>query len=199
MSQSAPSSALRPGHSVFPTAIGFIGMAWSHAGLVSLQLPGSDREATRKRLLKGLGDRAGAFPAIGEGELPPSVAQWVERIGAYAAGEHADFSDMPVDLTGVDAFRQDIYRAARKLGYGETTTYGELAAGAGHPGEARETGQALGANPVTIVIPCHRIMAAGGKIGGFSAHGGIMTKRKLLAMENARLETPDPDQQSFGF
>jgi methylated-DNA-[protein]-cysteine S-methyltransferase len=199
MSQSAPSSALRPGHFVFPTAIGFIGMAWSRAGLVSLQLPGSDREATRKRLLKGLGERAGAFPAIEEEALPASVAQWVERIRAYASGEQADFSDMPVDLTGVDSFRQDIYMAARRLGYGETTTYGELATGAGHPGEARETGQALGANPVTIVIPCHRIMAAGGKIGGFSAHGGIMTKRKLLAMENARFGTPDPDQPSFGF
>jgi methylated-DNA-[protein]-cysteine S-methyltransferase len=195
----ADSSALRPGHFVFPTAIGFIGMAWSRDGLVSLQLPGPDREGTRRRLLKGLGERGGAFPVIEESELSSCVAQWVERIRAYASGEHADFSDMPVDLSGVDAFRRDIYTAARKLGYGETTTYGELAAGAGHPGEARETGQALGANPVTIVIPCHRIMAAGGRIGGFSAHGGIMTKRKLLAMENARFGTPDPDQHSFGF
>ena len=199
MASLVTSSAFPLGHSVFPTAIGFIAMAWSREGLVSLQLPGQDREATRRRLLRGLGERAGAFPAIEEGQLPPSIRRWVERIRAYASGEHADFSDVPVDLTGIDAFRRDIYTAARKLGYGETTTYGELAAGAGHPGEARETGQALGANPITIVIPCHRIMASGGRIGGFSAHGGIMTKRKLLAMENARFGTPDPDQQSFGF
>jgi methylated-DNA-[protein]-cysteine S-methyltransferase len=190
---------LRPGHFVFSTAIGFIAMAWSHDGLVSLQLPGSDREATRKRLLRGLGERAGAFPAVGEDVLPSPVLRWIGRIRAYASGEPADFSDMPVDLAGIDAFRQDVYAAARRLGYGETTTYGELAARAGHPGEARETGQALGANPVTIVIPCHRIMAAGGKIGGFSAHGGITTKRKLLAMENASFGTPDPDQPSFAF
>ena len=193
------SKVLHPGRFVFPTAIGFIAMAWSRDGLASLQLPGQDGEATRKRLLKGLGERAGNFPAIEARALPSPVARWVERIRAYASGEPADFSDVPVDLAGVDAFRRDIYAAARRLGYGETTTYGELAAGAGHPGEARMAGQALGANPVTIVIPCHRIMAAGGKIGGFSAHGGIMTKRKLLAMENALFGAPDPDQRSFAF
>ncbi|TAN11915.1 MAG: methylated-DNA--[protein]-cysteine S-methyltransferase [Rhizobiaceae bacterium] len=199
MAPLAAPSPFRPGHVVFPTAIGFIAMAWSGEGLVSLQLPGPDREATRKRLLKGLGAQAGVFPPAEEKALPPAVLEWVERIRAYASGEHADFSDIPLDLAGVDPFRQDIYAAARKLDYGETTTYGELAARAGHPGEAREAGQALGANPVTIVIPCHRIMAAGGRIGGFSAHGGIATKRKLLAMEHARFGAPDPDQQSFGF
>ena len=199
MAPPVDSSALRSGHFVFSTVIGFIAMAWSPEGLVSLQLPGADRDATRKRLLKGLGERAGAFPPVEETALPSAVLEWVHRIRAYTSGEHVDFSDVPVDLTGIEAFRRDIYTAARQLGYGETTTYGELAGRAGHPGEARETGQALGANPVTIVIPCHRIMAAGGRIGGFSAHGGIAHKRKLLAMEHARFGAPDPDQQSFGF
>lgn len=194
-----PHAAFRPGHFIFPTAIGFIAMAWSPDGLVSLQLPGPDREATRKRLLRGLGERAGMFPAMEEGALPLPVRGWVERIRAYASGGQIDFSDLPVDLAGIEAFRRDIYQAARRLGYGETTTYGELAARAGHPGEAQETGQALGANPVTIVIPCHRIMAAGGGIGGFSAPGGVATKRKLLALENARFGPADPDQQSFAF
>ena len=96
----------------------------------------------------------------------------IRDIKAYADGEEIDFSGVPVDLAGVDDFRLAIYDAARKLAFGETTTYGELAKRAGHAGLPRETGQALGANPVPLVIPCHRILAAGGKIGGFSAPGG---------------------------
>jgi methylated-DNA-[protein]-cysteine S-methyltransferase len=95
--------------------------------------------------------------------------------------------------------RLAIYDAARKLGYGETTTYGELAKRAGQPGLPRETGAALGANPVPLVIPCHRILAAGGKIGGFSAPGGSATKEKMLAMEGVRVGPPPPAQVSFGF
>ena len=106
---------------------------------------------------------------------------------------------MPVDLSGVDDFRLAIYAAARKLQFGETTTYGELAVRAGHPGLARETGAALGSNPVPLVIPCHRILAAGGKIGGFSAPGGSATKEKMLKLEGVRVGPPAPPQQSFGF
>ena len=83
--------------------------------------------------------------------------------------------------------------------FGETTTYGELAKLAGHAGLPRETGQALGANPVPLVIPCHRILAAGGKIGGFSAPGGSTTKEKMLALEGVRVGPPPAPQQSFGF
>ncbi|TIX30475.1 MAG: methylated-DNA--[protein]-cysteine S-methyltransferase, partial [Mesorhizobium sp.] len=120
-------------------------------------------------------------------------------IQAYAAGADVDFSDVPVDLDGVDDFRLAIYDAARKLGFGETTTYGELARRAGHAGLARETGAALGANPVPLVIPCHRILAAGGKIGGFSAPGGSATKERMLAMEGVRVGPPPAAQASFGF
>ena len=88
-----------------------------------------------------------------------------------------DFSSVAVDLEGVDLFRRAIYQAARKLGFGQTTTYGGLADAAGQPGKARETGEALGRNPVPIIVPCHRIVAAGGKIGGFSAPGGSATKK----------------------
>ncbi|HEY6631178.1 MAG TPA: MGMT family protein, partial [Rhizobiaceae bacterium] len=105
----------------------------------------------------------------------------------------------PVDLGGVDDFRLAIYEAARKLGFGETTTYGELAKRAGHDGLPRETGQALGANPVPLIIPCHRILAAGGKIGGFSAPGGSTTKQRMLALEGVRVGPPPAPQQSFAF
>ena len=123
-------------------------------------------------------------------EPPPAVAAAIELIKRYAEGEEVDFSSVAVDLDGVDQFRRAIYQAARKLDFGETTTYGGLAEAAGHPGKARETGEALGRNPVPLIVPCHRILAAGGKIGGFSAPGGSATKEKLLALEGVQVGPP---------
>lgn len=171
------------GHAVFETAIGFIGIAWSEAGLTRLCLPQRSRDAVERRLLRHAGNAASSA-------RPQWVAELIASIKAYAAGEDVDFSGVPVDLTGVDDFRLAIYDAARKLAFGETTTYGELARRAGHAGLARETGAALGANPVPLVIPCHRILAAGGKIGGFSAPGGSTTKEKMLAIEGVRVGPP---------
>lgn len=180
------------GHAVFETAIGFIGIAWSEAGLTRLCLPQRSRDAVERRLLRHAGNAASSA-------RPQWIAELIASIKAHAAGEDVDFSGGPVDLTGVDDFRLAIYDAARKLAFGETTTYGELAKRAGHAGLARETGAALGANPVPLVIPCHRILAAGGKIGGFSAPGGSTTKEKMLAIEGVRVGPPPPAQVSFGF
>src|SRR5690606_15787491 len=130
---------------------------------------------------------------------PGWVAALVADIRAYALGETVDFSAVPVDLAGVDDFRLAIYASARGLGFGETTTYGELAKRAGHSGLYRETGQALGSNPVPLVIPCHRILAAGGRIGGFSAPGGSASKERMLALEGVRVGPPPAPQQSFAF
>lgn len=181
------------GHMVFETAMGFMGIGWSTSGLTRLCLPQSSRSAVEHRLLR-LG-----FTDSGESELPDWVAAAVKAIKAYASGEIVDFSDVPVDLSDVDEFRLAIYDEARKLQFGETTTYGELAKRAGHAGLPRETGAALGANPVPLVIPCHRITAAGGKIGGFSAPGGSVTKEKMLTLEGVRLGPPPLAQKSFGF
>ena len=182
------------GQMVFETGLGFVGIAWSAAGLTRLCLlparpdrhraPAGKAGRCRRRRPK---HRTG----LGRGTCP--------RHQAYAEGEEVDFSNVPVDLAGVDDFRLAIYEAARKLGFGETTTYGELAKRAGHAGLARETGQALGANPVPLIIPCHRILAAGGKIGGFSAPGGSTTKERMLALEGVRVGPPPAPQQSFGF
>lgn len=180
------------GHAIFETALGFMGVAWSEKGLTRLCLPQASRDSVERRLLRLDGD----VPA---GTRPPWVADLIEAIKAYAAGGTVDFSAFPVDLTGVDAFRLAIYDAARKLAFGEVTTYGELASRAGHAGLARETGAALGANPVPLVIPCHRIMAAGGKIGGFSAPGGSATKKRMLGLEGVRVGPPPSTQASFGF
>jgi methylated-DNA-[protein]-cysteine S-methyltransferase len=180
------------GHAIFETALGFMGVAWSEKGLTRLCLPQASRDSVERRLLRLDGD----VPA---GTRPPWVADLIEAIKAYAAGGAVDFSAFPVDLTGIDAFRLAIYDAARKLAFGEVTTYGELASRAGHAGLARETGAALGANPVPLVIPCHRIMAAGGKIGGFSAPGGSATKERMLGLEGVRVGPPPSTQASFGF
>lgn len=185
-------SAITAGHAVLETVIGFMGIAWSERGLIRLCLPERSREAVERRLFRHGGVSSST-------DQPQWVVDLIASIKAYAASEDVDFSGVPVDLAGIDDFRLAIYDAARKLGFGETTTYGELARRAGHDGLARETGAALGANPVPLVIPCHRILAAGGKIGGFSAPGGSATKEKMLAMEGVRLGPPRSAQASFGF
>jgi methylated-DNA-[protein]-cysteine S-methyltransferase len=190
ISETAMSSAQN--YHVFETSIGWLGIAWSEKGLTQLQLPERDRAATERRLQR----RA---PNGVEGEPPAWIADIIEILKRYADGAPVDFSSVPVDLAGVDTFRLAIYDAARRLGFGETTTYGELAASAGYPDGARDTGQALGQNPVPIVVPCHRILAAGNKIGGFSAPGGSATKERLLKMEGVRVGPPPPAQTSFGF
>jgi len=182
------------GRIVFETALGFMGLAWSEAGLIRLCLPQSSRDAVERRLLRLDGVAGGD-----SGKPPQWVARLVADIRAYMQGEAVDFSGVPVDLAGVDDFRRAIYDAARRLAFGETTTYGELARRAGHAGLPRETGAALGANPVPLVIPCHRILAAGGKIGGFSAPGGAATKEKMLGLEGVRVGPPPAAQASFGF
>jgi methylated-DNA-[protein]-cysteine S-methyltransferase len=118
----------------------------------------------------------------------------------YFEGEETDFSCFRLDLGEQDPFFAQIYAAARRVGWGHTTTYGTLAKelGAG-PEAARDVGQAMAKNPVALLIPCHRVLAAGGKIGGFSAPGGSAAKIRMLALEGVDLEPPRPAQQSLGF
>lgn len=180
------------GSAVVETALGFMGLAWSEKGVTRLFLAEKSRAAIERRLSR-------TFGAAPSQPMPPWVEELVAAIQAYAAGDEVDFSAVPVDLTGVDAFRLATYAAARKLGFGETTTYGELAKRAGHAGLPRETGAALGANPVPLIIPCHRIIAAGGKIGGFSAPGGSASKERMLTLEGVHVGPPPAAQASFGF
>jgi methylated-DNA-[protein]-cysteine S-methyltransferase len=165
------------GFALFDTAIGRCGAAWSARGLVRLQLPEADDVATRARLVRGL-DAAEAAP-------PPAVGQALAAIQALLAGERVDLSDVALDLDGAPPFHRRAYAVARTIPPGETLTYGEIAARLGEPNAARAVGQAMGRNPVPIVVPCHRVLAAGGRPGGFTAHGGLATKRRLLAIEGA--------------
>jgi methylated-DNA-[protein]-cysteine S-methyltransferase len=185
-----------PSSFVFKTPLGFFAIAWNESGLTRLVLPERDAEAALRRLAA----RGPAAPvAVDEAALPVEIAALVAAIRRYAGGEEVDFGFAAVDLSGIDDFRRDIYAAARELAHGQAVTYGELAALAGHPGEARETGTALGRNPVPLVIPCHRIVAAGGKLGGFSAPGGNATPARLLAHARARFPARDAAQGSFAF
>ncbi len=181
---------------MFETALGFFGIAWNDHGVTRLCLPQRDRNSVERRLA----GHAGTSPSDAtSGELPKWIVALIGAIQDYARGEEVDFSSIPVDLSGIDGFRLAIYDQARQLKFGETATYGGLAERAAQPGMARETGQALGSNPVPLIIPCHRILAAGGKIGGFSAPGGSATKERMLALEGVFLGPPKPAQESFGF
>jgi methylated-DNA-[protein]-cysteine S-methyltransferase len=106
---------------------------------------------------------------------------------ALLSGTPDPMDDVVIDLGAISDFRRGVYEIARTVGPGDTITYGEIAARLNNPSSAREVGQALGANPVPLIVPCHRVLAAGGKLGGFSARGGVTTKSKLLAIEGASL------------
>ena len=178
---------------IFDTQGGPCGIAWTAAGVVRFQLPGEDAATTRRLLLRHLPEAEAAEP-------PPAVRQAVAAAQRYFAGEEADFTTVPLDLAGQSDFFLKVYDAARRVNWGETTTYGTIARdlGAG-PEMAREVGQAMAKNPVALIIPCHRVLAAGNKVGGFSAPGGSTSKVKMLALEGISFAPPAPAQQSFGF
>jgi methylated-DNA-[protein]-cysteine S-methyltransferase len=139
------------------------------------------------------------LPCAERGAPTPEVVEAVAAVKRYFEGEETDFSGFTLDLGEQDSFFEQIYAAARRIGWGRTTTYGIIAKelGAG-PEAARDVGQAMARNPVALIIPCHRVLAAGGKVGGFSAPGGSAAKIRMLALEGIHLEPPRPAQQSFG-
>jgi methylated-DNA-[protein]-cysteine S-methyltransferase len=160
---------------VFETRLGFAGIAWNDDGIVRFRLPDSDRAAAEKH-----------FSGKAEARTPPpAIAAVVEQARRYFAGERVDFTPITLDLSQVDPIRRAIYDALRKVAFGETVTYGELAkrAGATAPTAAQDVGVAMARNPVPLIIPCHRVLAAGGKLGGFSAPGRTEAKERMLALE----------------
>lgn len=180
-------------YAVFETAAGFCAIGWTPAGIARFQLPDRDGATAARNMLR-------RFPAAQPGTPPAPVAVAIAAAQRYFAGEAVDFSDLALDLDGQDEFFARIYAALRAVGYGRTTTYGALAKelGAG-PEAARAVGQAMAKNPVPLIIPCHRVLAAGNKVGGFSAPGGADSKVKMLALEGIDLTPPPPAQQSLGF
>jgi methylated-DNA-[protein]-cysteine S-methyltransferase len=178
---------------VFGTAMGFCAIAWGDSGVARFQLPTSSAEAADRLMRR----RA---PGAEPGEPPVEIAEVIDDAKRYFAGEATDFSRVRVDLAGQDAFFAKIYGALRQVGRGETTTYGALAKAVGAGREAaRDVGEAMARNPAPLIIPCHRVLAAGGKLGGFSAPGGSTTKARMLEMEGVRVGPPEEAQHAFSF
>ncbi|QND49272.1 methylated-DNA--[protein]-cysteine S-methyltransferase [Rhizobium lusitanum] len=186
-------SETRQYYLIFETAGGFCGIAWNDIGVTRFQLPTKDAGSTERLLLRRLPDARPGTPT-------PEVIDAVAAVKRYFAGEEIDFSGVTLDLGEQDAFFEQIYAAARQIGWGHTTTYGALAKQLGvGPEAARDVGQAMARNPVALIIPCHRVLAAGGKIGGFSAPGGSTAKARMLELEGVQLAPPKPVQQSLEF
>jgi methylated-DNA-[protein]-cysteine S-methyltransferase len=125
------------------------------------------------------------LPHATQAEPPEPIASAIAAVCRLLEGESVDLGFVDVDLDDVPAFERRIYDLLRAVRSGETITYGELASRAGNPGAARAVGAAMGRNPVPVIIPCHRVLAGGGRSGGFSAPGGVTTKFKLLQIEQA--------------
>lgn len=169
------------GHALFETPLGTCGIAWGPAGITAVQLPEPLPEGTRARLLRNLSQ------PVPEAEPPLAVQEAMGGVLALLSG-HApgDLRHIVLDMSRLSAFHQRVYQRTRAIPPGQVLTYGELAAELGDKGLARAIGQALGANPFAPVVPCHRVLAAGGKAGGFSATGGAVTKWRMLETEGYR-------------
>ena len=177
----APKAIAGHGHALFGTAIGTCGIAWGPGGIVAVQLPEADAQATRARMLLRL---AHCAPRP---EPPAVVRAAIEGVQALLAGQPRDLCEVPLDMSRISPFHQQVYALARAIAPGSPRAYGDLAEQLGRKGLSRAVGQALGLNPFAPVVPCHRVLAAGGKTGGFSAGGGAATKLRMLEIEGAHI------------
>ncbi len=166
---------------LFKTPVGRCTLAWKAAGVVAVQLPESSIEASKVRLRRRFPDAVPALP-------PPRVRKAIASIVRLLDGGRDTLATIPLDLTACSPFHRRVYELARTIPAGETWTYGTLAARAGSPKAARAVGQAMARNPFPLIVPCHRVTGAQGWAGGFSAHGGVDTKFRLLRIEGARTE-----------
>ena len=171
------------GMTLFDTTVGRCGVAWGERGLLAILLPHSSDQGTVAALRRRV-------PAAREAIPPPAVQSAIDAMVALLDGEPSDLSEVDLDLGTVPEFDRRVASSAREIPPGETITYGELATRIDAPGEAREVGAALGRNRFPLVVPCHRIVAADGRLGGFSAPGGTDTKRRLLAIERRHAGGP---------
>ena len=188
-------------YTIFDTKNGFAALAWNENGVSSLRLPASSEARAEVSVLR-------RFPQARRTTPSTQMASLISEIKRYFDGEKVDFSAVPLDMGSQDPFFARVYAEVRKLGWGETTTYGAVAKVLGaEPQAARDVGQAMASNPIPLIVPCHRVLAAGGKIGGFSAPGGSSSKAKMLEIEGVPLadqkaratDNKKRDQISFGF
>jgi methylated-DNA-[protein]-cysteine S-methyltransferase len=163
---------------LFDTRIGLCAITWGPRGINGTQLPMGGEHKIRTRISQRHADATEAEPT-------PEVQEAIDRMTKLLAGEPDDLTDIALDLDGVPEFNRGVYAIARAIPPGKTVTYGDIARQLGGVQLSRDVGQALGRNPCPIVVPCHRVLAAGNKPGGFSANGGVVTKLKMLEIEGA--------------
>jgi methylated-DNA-[protein]-cysteine S-methyltransferase len=168
------------GFTLFDTAVGRCGIAWGACGILGVQLPERHEDRTRARLM-------GRYPDAAEIPAPPDVQGAIDDIVALLRGEKRDLSAIPLDMERVPTVQRLVYAVARTIPAGETLSYGDIAARLGDPAAARDVGEAMGQNPFPLIVPCHRVLASGGKVGGFSAAGGVTTKLRLLGIEGVQI------------
>ena len=168
---------------LFETAIGACGLVWTARGICGVQLPEKDAAATRARVHR-------RHPAAEETAPTPEVQHAIEGIVALLAGQKRDLTGIAIDDERQTDFNKRVYAIARQIPPGKIMTYGEIAERLGDKTLARAVGQAMGENPTPVIMPCHRVMAAGGRTGGFSAPGGVVTKLQLLTIEGAEPSGP---------
>ena len=165
-------------YAVFNTEWGFLGLIGTENLLLRTHLPISNRKKLESRLLKNL--ESARFD-------PDYLVSLQQQITSYFEGNYVNFNgSVRLGLDNFTPFTQAVLRACRKIKFGQTTTYGQLAQQSSHPKAARAIGQAMAKNPLPLIIPCHRIIRSDGKCGGFSASGGIKLKQRLLKLEGGQ-------------
>src|ERR1700694_1400592 len=167
------------GYTVFDTMIGRCGTAWGNPGIVGVQLPEAREIETRRRLFR-------LYPEARELRPPLNVEMAIEGIVALLRGEPADLSEVILDMTGIPAFNSRVYAFTRIIPRGDTRSYGEVATNLGASGAVHSVAQAISRNPFMIIVPCHRVLEAGGYADKISPNGGAISKRRLLSIEGAR-------------
>jgi methylated-DNA-[protein]-cysteine S-methyltransferase len=173
-------------YTIFDTAIGRCGIAWGQSGIVGVQLPEAREIETRKRLFQ-------LYPDAREMRPPLNTEAAIEGIAALLRGEIGDVSEVALDIAGIHAFDQRVYQIARRIPRGETLTYNEIAVQMGASGAVRSVAQAIARNPFVVIVPCHRVLEAGGYADKISPHGGVISKRRLLSIEG----TPSPSSKTL--
>lgn len=166
------------GYTVFDSSVGRCGIAWGDAGVLGVQLPEAREIETRRRLFQ-------LFPDARELRPPPEIQSAIEGIAALLRGKVADLSGVGLDMTGIPPFNARVYDFTRTIPRGETMTYGEVASRLKASGAVHSVAQAIAKNPFMIIVPCHRVLEAGGYADRISANGGSISKRRLLSIEGA--------------
>ena len=168
------------GYTIFDTMIGRCGIAWGDSGVIGVQLPEAREIETRRRLFR-------LYPEARELRPPLNVGLAIDGIVALLRGKAADLSEVMLDMTGIPAFNARVYQFTRTIPRGETRSYGEVAAGLRATGAVHSVAQAISRNPFMIVVPCHRVLEAGGYADRISPNGGTISKRRLLSIEGANM------------